>query len=285
MGWGNRLLLVPHVVRLGIRAPRDVGSRWDRYWADVGATGDGGDVLWDSSDPAESQRYADLLVAEADLRLPVVDIGCGNGRFTRALAARFPRAIGLDLSAHAVERALQEGRDLPPPPAPVDFRAEDMTADGAGRRLAAEFGRCNVFVRGVLHVLDPPARRRLAANIRALVGAEGTVLVAETNYPGPLLGYLESLGAGSRGVPHALARAISAGIPRPVPFGAAELEDCFPSGAWDRVLLDEKASITAVPMQRANVPESIPALVAVLRRRGVAGSTYVPGGPPEDVGA
>lgn len=93
--WWNRALLVPHLVRLGLRAPRDVSTRWDRYWAGVTATGDGGDVLWDSSSSDEAQRYLDLLGAHADPGLPVVDVGCGNGRFTRALAGRFPRAVGV----------------------------------------------------------------------------------------------------------------------------------------------------------------------------------------------
>lgn len=41
----------------------------------------------------------------ADPALPVVDVGCGNGRFTRALAAR---SVGTDLSANAGARAREE---------------------------------------------------------------------------------------------------------------------------------------------------------------------------------
>ena len=36
--------------------------------------------------------------AHLDLTLPVVDLGCGNGRQTRALASSFPLAIGVDLA-------------------------------------------------------------------------------------------------------------------------------------------------------------------------------------------
>ncbi len=295
MGW-SRALLVPHVVRLGLRAPREVSTRWDRYWAGVRATGDGGDVLWDSSRPDEARRYLDLLGAHADPRLPVIDLGCGNGRLTRALATRYPRALGVDLSPAAIARAEhetidhQDHPDRPGDPDPTsdpagpgvggvgaagpEFRAADMTVDGVGGRLAAELGDANVFIRGVLHVLDAPARRRLATNVHSLVGTTGTVLVAETNYPGPPLGYLESLGAGPRGLPHPLARAVASGLPRPQPFGVAELEDCFSPARWDRVLVDDHAEITAIPMQRANVPESIPALVAVLRPRGLPASLH-----------
>lgn len=267
--WWRRLLLVPHVARLSRWAPGDVGTRWDRYWADVSATGDGGDVLWDSSRPGEADRYVALLAARADPARPVVDVGCGNGRFTRALAARFPRTVGLDLSAHAVERARAES--VPGSPVP-EFRVADLTAPGAGRRLADELGSCTVFVRGVLHVLDPPARARLAANAADLVGAGGVVLVAETNYPGPPLGYLESLGGGPRGLPRPLARAISAGIPRPSRFGDAELDASFPPDRWERLLVDGAARISTVPMRDGagpggRAPDSVPGYVALLRHR------------------
>lgn len=256
MRW-SRALLVPHVVRLGMRAPRDVASRWDLYWAGVQATGDGGDVLWDSSSSPEAGHYLDLLSTHADPGLPVVDVGCGNGRFTRALASRFPRAIGVDLSPHAIARAREEAGDA----ANVEFRVVDMLGPDASR-LGAEL---NVFVRGVLHVLDAPTRRRLASTIGDLLGVRGTALIAETNYDGPLLGYLQSLGAGPRGLPHPLSRAISAGLPRPSRFGEAELADCFPPARWERVLVDDRARIATVQMRGAG---TIPALLAVLRRRG-----------------
>lgn len=259
--WWDRALLVAHLVRLGLRAPRDVSTRWDRYWAGVTATGDGGDVLWDSSSSDEARRYLDLLAAHADPALPVVDVGCGNGRFTRALAGRFPRAVGVDLAASAVERARRES------PPGADFRTVDMTAPGAGAALAADLGGCHVFVRGLLHTLDPPARRRLAANAADLLGDAGTLLVAETNYPGPLLNYLENLGAGAAGVPHPLAVAISAGIPRPTTFGATELAAAFPPTGWVHVHTDEDARIATVPMGGRGGADGIPGLVAVLRRR------------------
>lgn len=256
-------MLVSHLIRLGLRHPFARSSRWDRYWAGVRATGDGGDVLWDSDDPEESQRYLDLLATHADAGRPVMDLGCGNGRFTRALAARFPRAVGVDLSPHAVARATAESAGHPG----VDFRALDMTVEGTGDRLAADLGPCHVFIRGVLHALGTSARQQTARNVAALAGTGGTVLLVETNHRGSLLGYLESLGAGARGLPHPLARAVTTGIPRPAPFGVAELDACFPPAAWERLVLDEDASITAVPMRRTGVPETIPALLAVLRPR------------------
>jgi len=260
----TRALLIPHVVRLALRAPRDVSTRWDRYWAEVENTGDDGDVLWDSSSSDEAQQYLDLLTDLADPELAIVDVGCGNGRFTRTLASRFPRAIGVDLSANAVALARQESGSTPG----LGFRTLDMTAPGVGAQLAGELGNCNVFIRGVLHVLTEPARRALASNVTALAGSRGTVLIAETNYPGPLLGYLENLGAGPTGLPRPLARAISAGLPRPSRFGDAELDEVFPPAAWDKVLTNHLARIATVPMHRPGTTGTIPGHLAILRRRG-----------------
>lgn len=149
----------------------------------------------------------------------------------------------------------------------VDFRTLGVSADHAGQRLGEEVGDCNVFVRGVLHVLEPSARQRLASNIGDLVGVLGTLLIAETHYPGPLLGYLESLGACPTGVPRPLARAISAGLPRPSSFGDTELEDSFPPELWERLHADDHAQIATVFMGGPGTAKAIPGYLAVLRRR------------------
>ena len=160
----KRIVIAAHVLRLRRRAPREVGGRWEHFWAGVRATGDGGDVLWDASDPAEAARYLDLFAEHADPALPVVDVGCGNGRFTRALAGRYPDVLGVDLSPAAVALATAESAGTPG----VRFRALDMTAPNAGHILRDDLGGdANVFVRGVLHILEGPVRRRMAI-VRAL---------------------------------------------------------------------------------------------------------------------
>ncbi len=264
--WWRRALTLTHVIRLSLGASRDTTTSWNSFWSGVDATGDGGDVLWDASASDEALRYVDLLAENGDQRLPVVDVGCGNGRLTRLLAPRFPRALGVDLSPDAIALARGEG-----PTPMVEFRALDMTGPGEGERLRAELGEANVLVRGLLHVLDAPARRRLAANLADLVGPGGAVLIAETNHRGPLLGYLESLGAGPRGMPGPLARAIATGIPKPRPYGEAELDASFPAERWRRVLIDDDAAITTIPLRRPGVPDSVPGFVAVLRSRAGSG--------------
>jgi SAM-dependent methyltransferase len=261
----KRIFIAAHVLRVRRRAPRQVGTRWDEFWAGVRATGDGGDVLWDTSSTAEAAHYLDLLVDHADLDLPVVDVGCGNGRFTRALASRFPRVVGVDVSPAAVARAEAESAETPG----VGFRVLDMTESAAGPTLREALGGdVNVFVRGLLHVLDEPARIRLASSIGTLVGGRGRVLISETNHRGHPLGYLERLGAGPRGLPAAVARAVATGIPSPSAFGGTELDACFPPNRWRRLLVDGDAAITTIPLSTPSAHDTIPAFVAVLAPLG-----------------
>lgn len=269
--WWHRVLMIPHVVRLSRRAPRGVIASWDDFWTTVTATGDDGDVLWDPSDSREVRRYLELLGTHADPQLPIVDIGCGNGRFTRALAGRFPVVWGVDVSPAALVRARAEtsgsaGAGGTGPR--ITFETVDITEAGAGGLLRDRLGGdATVFVRGMFHVLDAGARREAAAAIAALVGERGVVLIAETNHRGDRLGYLESLGAGPRGIPPALAKVISSGLAPPLPFGRPELDDCFPPDRWSRIVSDADATITTVPTRTPGVRETLPGFVALLAVR------------------
>lgn len=268
MSW-KKLLIVPSVIRLGRQVPKDASSRWDRYWAGVEATGSHGDVLWDAEGHEEGTRYLDELRSHADPSLAVVDAGCGNGRLTRMLAAEFPSAVGIDLAPHAISRAQEESRGIDN----ISFRAMDLTTPGVGRRLVTELGEVNVLVRGVFHTLGRAGGTAMAANLREMLGGGGTLLLAETNFLGDGLAYLEYLGATLTQMPPTLARAVAAGIPAPAPFGGPQLAQCFPAEQW-QVLLSAVASIATVPMRGPDVPEKIPGFLAVLRTRGLDATTH-----------
>ena len=260
MSW-RRVLLAPAVARLAVQAPRDRATRWDRYWAQVRTTGDDGDVLWDPAGEDEPARYRTLLDDYADPALPLVDLGCGNGRLSRALAAGRSHVVGVDLAPHAVALARAQSAATPG----VSHEVLDALDTTAVTALHTRLGDANVLIRGVLHTMSRDDRRQVATAAGTLTGARGVVLLAETNYPGPLLGYLEALGARPSGLPGPLGRAISAGLPRPSRFGADELADCFPPARWERVFTDTDATINTVPTGPGQPRGTISAHVAVLR--------------------
>lgn len=65
---------------------------------------------------AEGERALDQLLDLGGVKLrpgdTVVEIGCGVGRFTRALASRAERVVGLDVSGEMLERARELNSDL-----------------------------------------------------------------------------------------------------------------------------------------------------------------------------
>ncbi|WP_197497144.1 class I SAM-dependent methyltransferase [Arthrobacter sp. B6] len=250
--------MIPKLIRLSRSAPKDRTVAWDLYWAGIAQTGAQSEVLWDSGSDHELLGYADLLKRHLDPALPVVDVGCGHGSFTRALAPFFPRAIGVDVSAHAVERARKEsaGTDN------VTFLACDMTQPGAGAGLAGSTD-ANVFIRGVLHVLEPADQAALVGNLRQLLGTRGAVFLAETNFQGNPVDYVTHLGATTAAIPAPLERAIRE-LPMPGHFGPAERSKAFPPETWE-LLEDGPATIETNPMTGESSASRIPGYFAVLK--------------------
>ena len=136
----RKYLVVPDLIRTAMAAPRGRAGGWDRFWAGVDRTGPGGDVLWDVGSRVELDQVVKLAARHFDAALPVIDLGCGNGRVSRALAARFPSVVGVDLSPSAVRRATEESRDH----GRITHRVLDATDVDSAKELAAEIGDANV---------------------------------------------------------------------------------------------------------------------------------------------
>ena len=257
----RRLMLIPRVFRLSARTPKNLLAGWNHYWSSVRNTGVGGDVLWDTGDLDEVPTYLPLLHRYLDPDLPLIDAGCGNGRFTRRLAEQFPSIMGVDLSPNAIALARRESADRPE----IEFRALDLTVPGSTADLAREHGPVNVFVRGVFHILSPADRVVMAKNLLPLVGKTGRVFLAETNFRGSSFGYLEFLGATARSIPEPLERAIR-DLPRPGHFGAEERLVSFPVADWE-LFDDGPTVIETIPLRGPTEPERIPGYYAVLAAR------------------
>ncbi|GAA2256518.1 class I SAM-dependent methyltransferase [Streptomyces amakusaensis] len=157
-------------------------AAWDGFWGEI--SGAPGEVIWDAEPELTAGLHLALYEPHVDHPgLPLVDLGCGNGTQTWFLADRFPRVVGVDLSAAAIE--LARGQERP-------RRYGDALSGRPGfRRLDAVDapmvaglredlgGDCNVYVRGVLHQTDPQDRRPLAESVAALVGTRGRAFVVE----------------------------------------------------------------------------------------------------------
>lgn len=262
--------MIPRLIRLARSAPKDRPLAWDTYWAGIRGAGAGGEVLWDSGTDHEFLGYRDVLLRYLDPALPVVDVGCGHGSFTRALAEVFPEVIGVDVSANAVAHASAHAVEGAHGSADggsggrIRFEARDMTRPGAAEGLAGD-GGANVFIRGVLHVLDPADQAALVENLRLLTGSGGTVFLAETNFQGNPVEYVSHLGATARNIPAPLERAIR-GLPMPGHFGPEERSRVLPPDAWE-LLVDGEVAIETNPLTGVGGHSRVPGYFAVLRRR------------------
>ncbi len=264
--WLSGALLLPRVAWMGSHAPRDHHQGFERYWSKVEHTGVGGDVLWDTAELDEMAVYLELARTYLDPDLPLVDAGCGNGGFTRRLAPLFPSTLGVDFAESAIARAQAEAGATPG----LAFRAVDLTLPGAGSRIRSEMGRdANVFVRGVFHILKGGERSAMATNLLPIVGGRGRLLLAETNFPGTLLGYLRHLGASAQHIPPALERAI-VDLPTPGHFGVKERRATFGDRDWT-VVAEGATEIEAIPLHDQPDAEHIPGYFAILAPSAAVG--------------
>ncbi len=267
----RRAAIGGRLATLAVRAPKDPHVAWRRFWTEIRADGDGGEVLWDSENGAEIATYRALAAEFFDPALPLLDLGCGNGRFTRALSGLGSKVVGVDVAEAAVERATAALATEPwaTDGCPVSFLALDITAADCGPQLRRRFGEANVFLRGVLHVLTEPERMAAVNTIRAVVGPGSRIIMAETDFRGSLLAYAEDLGATPRYIPAPLAKAVAT-LPQPHHFGAEELASTFPAAEFE-ALMARPTQIGVVPMRLDEAapagPQSIPGYLAVLRLR------------------
>ena len=259
----KKYLLLPQLLSYAVRAPRDPAKAWDRFWSGVRRTGPSGDVLWDPEDPREFEEVQKHVGAFFAPDLPVLDIGCGNGRFTRMLAAHFPKVVGVDVSSHAVEKAREESRGIEN----LSFHVADVSVPYALRWLTDELGEANVFLRGVLHVLDPKRRAVAIENIRAALGPRGVFYLSESSIDGDPLDHLVLQGATPTYLPEPVRRVIAAGVRPPSHFGAAEVREYFPGAVWE-ILSSGPTVMYTLPLRTRDEIEALPSYFALVRRRG-----------------
>ena len=93
--------------------------------------------------PAAHAEAADLLaLLSPPPELPLLDVGCGHGRYAMALASHGRRVIGLDASRALLQLAARQGTTTPAPPRWVrgDMRGLPLARMFGGAVLLDSFG-------------------------------------------------------------------------------------------------------------------------------------------------
>ncbi|CAL9635128.1 hypothetical protein SUDANB176_06192 [Streptomyces sp. enrichment culture] len=177
---------------------------WESFWRE--APDEPGAVFWDAEPVLTAARHLALFEPHmVDAGLPLVDLGCGNGTQTRFLADRFPRVLGADLSAAALDHARRAD-----PAGRAAYRRLDAVEKAESQTLHAELGDANVYMRGVLHQCEADDRQPLVDGIATLVGERGRAFLVEPSRAAGAV--LRGLATGPAGPPPKLVPVLRHGI-------------------------------------------------------------------------
>ena len=138
----------------------------DPLWAVLSAPGKrGGRWRQDEFFATGEAEIAHVLTVAQELRRPArtelaLDFGCGVGRATRALANRFTRALGLDVSPQMIElaRKLNPNGEFAvhePPRIPLGDRAADLVYSHLVLQHLASRDEVDHYLREFLRVARP----------------------------------------------------------------------------------------------------------------------------------
>ncbi|MCZ4101904.1 class I SAM-dependent methyltransferase [Streptomyces sp. So13.3] len=186
-----------------MNVPGTYTQAWESFWRDAPATA--GAVFWDADASLTAALQLPLLEPYFDAGLPVVDVGCGNGTQTRYLAERYDRVVGVDLSEAAIGHARRAD-----PHGVAEYQQLNGADAATTRRLHAEIGDANVYMRGVLHQCEPADRAPLVEGIATLLGERGRVFAVEL--AAAAKGILLGLAQGPGGPPPKLGAVFAHGL-------------------------------------------------------------------------
>lgn len=112
--------------------------------------------------------------------------------------------------------------------------------------MHAEFGDMNVYMRGVLHVIQKPDRANFVASLQSLLGQNGILYQIELT--GAALPYFRALpGDSLSGLPRLLHKVVEHGI-MPIGFELKDAAKLFRQNAWHIVAKGHEVTINTVPL-------------------------------------
>jgi SAM-dependent methyltransferase len=225
---------------------------WERYWSSIPAAPQ--TAFWDSTPEhaaaLDLPRFAHVFGRERTL----IDFGCGNGTQTRFLARKFPKVIGVDVSAAAIDAARSVTLGDSP-----RFELLDGTDGDSVAAFVDRIGDANVYMRTVLHQARPEHRPGLVATLRRLMGATGVLYLVELSDEAD--GYFRKLAqdAGGR-PPPGLLQVLQSGI-TPGLLSVADIAALFP----DCEIEHGPTVVTTVHVLPDGQPARVPAFYALIR--------------------
>ncbi len=228
---------------------------WESFWGST--TGTVGEVFWDADPIHASQQDLALFRDYFNPRLPLIDLGCGNGTQTRFLANAFMTVIGTEIAPAAVRLAEKTNGA-----ANVSYRLLDVLNPNDAQAFHDEIGDANIYLRAVLHQLSPADHATAVQSINRLLGLKGTLYLIELSSAAePFFAQLIE----QYGPPPGLARVFQYQI-TPGMLHEENLASLFPSDRYT-ILKTGPSHIRTVHSLPTGDVVKVPAFYAILRRR------------------
>lgn len=218
--------------------PAQFQTEWESYWHDTSAGEDTGSI-WEADPTHAAAKDLPRFQSLVDSSLPLVDLGCGSGLQTRFLAQHFPRVIGADVSASAV--ALASRTNAAPN---VQYRVLDVFDSKALKAFHDEMGDVNIYMRTLLHLVQPESRTAFGEAVATLLGSKGTLYLLEL---GAKAGEYFGAWIQRNGMPVRLARVLKTGI-KPGTVNREHVLSAFPPERFN-VVADGDVVSDPVQMQ------------------------------------
>ena len=252
--------LYGNLVRFQLTTPstRNYQKQWNNYWGDTQETGQHGTVLWDVDPERASQIDLERFKSYFNPNLPLLDLGSGNGRQSRFLAQHFSKVVGVDVSEAAIALAKKDSHHQ----SNLTFRVLNATDPTQVKALHDEFGDMNVYIRGVVHVIQKPDRPRFAAGLRTLLGSKGVLY--QTELDNEALPYFRQFpGDSPSGLPALMHRVVSYGI-TPIGFKLNKLHEIYLPDQWEILEKGNNAIMNTIEVAPGQ-PGAVPANYLIAR--------------------
>ncbi|UJB72652.1 class I SAM-dependent methyltransferase (plasmid) [Acaryochloris sp. 'Moss Beach'] len=221
-------------------------TNWENYWTQLFDSGE--PAFWDVPTNKELAALLPELKVAFGVDLPLVDFGCGNGTQTLLLAQHFSHVIGVDISSTAIAQARTRAQDGQP-----QFQVLDATSIDAAQALHTTLGDANVYMRGLLHQIQPADRPSIIHSLQTLMGTQGKLFLMELSSQAKQL--FQKLTAQLGAPPPQLAQIFKQGIV-PADITPEEIRTFFPE---DQYKIKDMGNISYT--SNTTLPDNTPLLV------------------------